>query len=1151
MQPLEQQLLEITAFAADEQITQWQAQLKQSRASESQLILHIQLAWHLRQRNTQQTLVHIREAQHCLVTAVLTEPLQQLITGRLQLIQADAARLMADLSEAQSAIERCLANLVVLAEPICLADAYWTKAWIMYGLGEIGQRDHALEQAIFFAEAANDQERVKLASAGLARASAFQDLTLAEKRWGEFFTKDLERASAGLATWIHDLHYVLASKRQEIGLAIQHGSKAFQAALASGQIERAITAASNIGFDFARIHDLPAALEWSEKALQLARKMAWPLTIGLCLSEMAEVLRKMQRTGAARSLLTEALDIMAPHAAQSRDMALALNYLGDVELNCGNFDAALTSFSALLVKADFLGHADLQTIACRGCAEALFRAGEHQKAQGFAEKALHLAKQQLDGYNIVEALRVLARIHDQQVLSVQDGCSSLAYLEQAVKIGEQMAGFSLQPDLFEALAQKYASNEQYQDAYAASLKAIVAYQKNYDRRTHEQAMALQIRYEHDKAHRENQYHRKLAEVEKARSESLSAINSSLEQLLVREKQLQRLLEASLDAIVTMDSDGRIVRWSSAAERIFGWQSAEIIGQRLSEHLIPERYRAAHEAGMQRFAATGEGRLLGKTQELSALHRDGYELPVELSLWHVETEAGTLFGALMRDISERKAAEQQLREQEEKYRSVVENGSEGILVVAGGRLVYCNPFMQRTTGRSLDSMIGQPFTSFIHADDVGRVVQNYQRRLRGEEVEQHYEFRILTVAGEEVWVELSAVAIQWEGQPATLSFLNDVTQRRKLQAQLLAKTREQDVILQSTVIGIALFKSQHLQWANRRLELMLGYKHGSLLGRSVSVLFKAEQDWREFLPAVMQTLDTTGAYTGEIELLRANGQPIWLQLHGTRLPPTDDVPISLWTFIDITERKRAESELLNALAREREFGQLKSRFVSMTSHEFRTPLTGIQSSVDLLADYEHQLASAEKHEIFQQIRDSVERMTRMLDNILVIGQGEAQRLSFSPTPIDLATFCRQLLNEVTQSRHTEVLKVQIRLNLDDVEGEWLLDESLLRHALGNLLSNALKYSPEGGVVNFNICAEKDHLRFEIIDQGIGIPEDDQQRLFESFYRASNVGIIPGTGLGLAIVKQSTELHGGKVTVQSRPGQGTIFILDIPSTMASSQ
>lgn len=1146
MTTYEQQLQKIRPFEADEQIEHLQHTLIDLEQPEQRLFLQVILAWHLRQRNSTQALQHHREAKQQLTSLPLTTPLQLLVQARLDLVQAEVARLLADLTQAHTAIKAALAKYVQLDDPLGLADTYWIKAWIDYDAGDITKRDHALDQAITLAKRGGDQERAQIASAGLARAAAFKDLTMAEKRWGSYFVVDDAKISAGLATWIHDFYYVVASKRQEIGLAIQHARKVFHAALASGQHERAITAASNIGFDLARIHDLPAALEWSEKALTLARKMAWPLTIGLCLTEMAEVLRKMRRTDAARSLLTEALQIMGD--SDSRDLALALNYLGDVELNCGNYTAALHSFSALLSKAEALGHADLQTIAFRGCAEALLRSGERKKALFFADKALILAKQQLDGYNIVEALRVLARIHEDQEIAAASGLSSLSFLEHAVEVGEQIEGFCPQPELLEALAKKYALNEQYQQAYQATLLAISAYEKNFDRRTQEQATALQIRYEHDKAHQESQYHRKLAEAEKARSESLVATNTSLEQLLVREKQLQRLLESSLDAIVTMDSNGRVVRWSVAAERIFGWKSDEMIGQLLSDHLIPHRYRAAHEAGMRRFLATGEARLLGKTQELFALHRDGHELPVELSLWHVETESGTLFGALMRDISERKAAEQQLREQEEKYRSVVENGSEGILVVTGGRLVYCNPFMQRTTGRSLESMLGQPFTTFIHPDDVGRVVNNYQRRLKGEEVEQHYEFRILTIDNGVVWVELSAVAIQWEGKPATLSFLNDVTQRRKLQEQLIAKTREQDVILQSTVIGIALFQAQQLQWANSMLENMLGYTQGSLQGRSIGVLFKAERDWSEFMPAVMHTLDTTGAYTGELELIRANGHPIWLQLHGTRLPPSEEgAPVSLWTFIDITERKRAETELLNALAREREFGQLKNRFVSMTSHEFRTPLTGIQSSVDLLADYADRLEPEEKNEIFQQIRESVARMTRMLDNILVIGRGEAQKLRFTPRPTNIADLCRQLVNEVTQSRPAEDNRSDILMDIQDVEGEWQLDENLLRHALGNLLSNALKYSPNGGNVHFRIRREDNMLRFDIIDQGIGIPKADQQRLFESFHRASNVGNIPGTGLGLAIVKQSTELHSGNISVNSTPGSGTTFTIKIPGIM----
>ncbi len=1144
-QLLEQQLAELTLFVTDDQLAQWQIELAQSRTPAGQLIAQLQLAWHLRQRNSLLAKQYSEQALALLPELELTPQLKLLIFSRLQLVLAEVARLMAQLSQAQTAMTQATAGFSELNDGKGLFDCHWFSAWIAYGSGDIAARNRHLEHAIELAQQLGDTERALLAQAGLARASAFQDLTQVEQRWGSFFLNYAATATTGLATWIHDFHYVLASKRQEIGLAIQHGTKMFNAALASGQQERAITAASNIGFDLARIHDLPAALEWCEKSLELARRQGWPLTMGLCLTEMAEVLRKMRRPDAARQLLTEALDIMADFP-QCRDRALALNYLGDVELNCGNYVVAADIFATLLDKAKALGHADLQTIACRGCAEALLRAGDRQQAIYYAEQALTLAQQQLDGYNIVEALRVLARIYEDQQLSHQSGLTALDFLQQAVREGEQIDGFCPQPELLEALANKYALNGQYQQAYQAAMQAVAASAKKYDKKAHEQAIALQIRFDHDKAHQESLHHKKLAEAERERSAALTTINSSLEELLAREKQLQHLLEASHDAVLTMDSQGRVVRWSASAERMFGWRSGEIVGQVLSEYLVPHRYRAAHDAGMLRFLESGDAKVLGRTVELSALHRQGHEMPVELSLWHVNTDEGILFGALIRDISARKAAEQKLREQEEKYRSVVENGSEGILVVAGGRVMYVNPFMERTTGRTLAMMMDRPFTEFIHVDDVARVVENYQRRLRGEAVEQHYEFRIMTVDGGVVWVELSAVAIQWEGKPATLSFLTDVTQRRILQEKLLAKTREQEVILQSTVIGIALMQSQRLLWANAMLENMLGYTHGDMHGRSIGLLFKAERDWTEFLPEVIATLDETGAYTGEMELIRADGQPIWLQLHGTRLPQSDGPPVSLWTFIDITERKRAETELLNALTREREFGQLKSRFVSMTSHEFRTPLTGIQSSIDLLADYGDRLDAEEKQQIFQQVRESVGRMTRMLDNILLIGRGDAQTLSFTPAACQLDAFCRQLQNEVTQSRPADGKRAHVILEMADIAGEWLLDENLLRQSLGNLLSNAVKYSPDGGDVFFRVSKDDNQLRFEITDQGIGIPEADQQRLFESFHRASNVGNIAGTGLGLAIVKQATELHGGKIKLHSSSRSGTTFIVNIPAT-----
>lgn len=614
------------------------------------------------------------------------------------------------------------------------------------------------------------------------------------------------------------------------------------------------------------------------------------------------------------------------------------------------------------------------------------------------------------------------------------------------------------------------------------------------------------------------------------------------------RQLEHLLEASLDAILTIDATGRVTAWNASAERILGWTADEILGKTLSEHIIPERFREAHEAGIRRFLATRQAHVLGRTLEFSVLHRDGHEFPVELSLWHVDTTRGPLFGALLRDIGARKDTERQLREQESKYRSIVENGSEGILIAAGGKVVYANPFLERSLGRKLEELRDVPFTNFIHPDDVGRVVDNHLRRLRGEAAEQHYTFRIIAADGRVVWLELSAVALEWEGQAATLSFLSDVTQRRELEEKLLAKTSEQEVMLQSTVIGIALIASRHLQWANSTLEALFGYAPGALQGQPVGMLFRSETDFDALLPGVMATLDAEGNYSGEHELRRADDTPIWVQVHGARMPAQHGGVTSLWTFVDITERRRAEEELRNALMREREFGQLKSRFVATTSHEFRTPLAGILSSVDLVATYGERLARDERDEIFQQIRDSVARMTRMLDDILLIGRGDAQSLRFTPAPTDLAALCSHIRNEATQSRPGGDGRPRVVLDMQGIDGVWQLDAKLMRHVLGNLLSNAVKYSPEGGDVRFNVRADGEGLRFDVIDRGIGIPDSDIRRLFESFHRASNVGNIAGTGLGLAIVKQSVDLHGGRIEVESTLGVGTTFTVHIPSRRA---
>ncbi len=241
-----------------------------------------------------------------------------------------------------------------------------------------------------------------------------------------------------------------------------------------------------------------------------------------------------------------------------------------------------------------------------------------------------------------------------------------------------------------------------------------------------------------------------------------------------------------------------------------------------------------------------------------------------------------------------------------------------------------------------------------------------------------------------------------------------------------------------------------------------------------------------------------------------------------------------------ELERAVASLRVEQEKQRELAELKSRFVSMTSHEFRTPLSTIMSSSELLEAYAERWPSAKKQEHFGRIQSAVRSMMRMLDGVLMVGRSDAGRLELKPGRLELRRFCEEAVEtalHACRGDHAIALETQI-------DEPAVVDEALLRHVIDNLLSNAIKYSPRGSQVSLRARRERDELVFEVTDHGIGIPLADQQRLFETFERGSNVGAIPGTGLGLGIAKRAVDLHGGTLSVTSAVGAGTCFTVRLP-------
>ena len=337
-----------------------------------------------------------------------------------------------------------------------------------------------------------------------------------------------------------------------------------------------------------------------------------------------------------------------------------------------------------------------------------------------------------------------------------------------------------------------------------------------------------------------------------------------------------------------------------------------------------------------------------------------------------------------------------------------------------------------------------------------------------------------------------------------------------------------------------------EW-NPQAEILFGYTKEEALGNNMASLIIPEK-YRKGHAAGMERFRQTGETRVSNKRIVISG----LHKEGKEFPIEISIkPVSIEgkTFFsafarDITQRKKAEHDMKMALDKQKDLNKMKSQFVAMASHEFRTPLTTIQTNIELMS---HRLENEELKardkigKSFGRISSELQRLTILMNEILLMGKIESGNIPFKPTPLSIK---KLVYDVIDQSFSNQPDGRSIALNIQGDEKDVHIDPNIYTHVITNLVSNAFKYSMGAPNPALHVIFEREHFEIHVQDHGIGIPEEDIPKLFNSFYRAENVGNIQGTGLGLSIVKEFVQLHRGRIGIKSAKNEGTTFTIHQP-------
>ena len=655
---------------------------------------------------------------------------------------------------------------------------------------------------------------------------------------------------------------------------------------------------------------------------------------------------------------------------------------------------------------------------------------------------------------------------------------------------------------------------------------------------------------------------------------------------------KQFLQSTLDAlsahIAILDEHGVIIEVNAAWIR-FGQEN----GYRSGQHGLGDNYLKICEDAAGNFSE-GAAEMAEGIRAVMTGQRDEFYLvyscdSLRQQRWFIGRAARFAGDAPVRvvvtheDITRPKQAEDTLRI----LSRATEQSPVSIVVTdLHGRIEYVNPKFCAVTGYNFEDVRGKNPRMLKSGEMPAESYQQLWSTITAGVVWSG-EFHNRKKNGELYWESASISPIRDNNGKVThfVAVKEDITERRMLEARLEQQRAERETILNSIGDGVHWVDANGLiKYENPAAAKMLGYEVAELLGKPAhATMHHTRADCSVYpqceCPIYATLRDRVVRRVTDEVFWRKDGTSFDVEYSCTPVFERDGRSGgTVVVFADITERKQAQAEQKQlerrvaehraseesarvALEHEQKSSQLKNRFVSMVSHEFRTPLSVIGIAAKLLDSYSEQMTGTERLDQLHEIENSAERMTQMMNDFLVHGNCASGKAECRPARVEVATLCHRIIAEVPGNAGSSPL---IECAVEPTVGEAWLDEKILRHILGNLLSNAVKYSFDGHPVKLEIkrvegsqqpkggsdMAAESHLEFKITDSGIGIPAAYFAKLYQTFQRAANVGNRPGTGMGLAIVKQFVDLHRGTIRFESKEGNGTTVWVELPITAPAS-